>query len=65
MIYTYIETKKETLCLNASNLAHIHNYAAKDLRPFWRRLLSTRRPFLVLILLRKPCTFLRVRFFGW
>ena len=34
------------------------------LRPFWRRLLSTSRPPLVLIRTRKPCVRFRFRLFG-
>ena len=39
-------------------------YRDNTLRPFARRLASTLRPFLVDILLRKPWTLLRWRFFG-
>jgi hypothetical protein len=35
------------------------------LRPFARRRLSTKRPFLVLIRTRKPCVRFRCRVFGW
>lgn len=34
------------------------------LRPLRRRDANTRRPFFVLIRLRNPCTFLRLRTFG-
>ena len=37
----------------------------RRLRPFARRRLSTRRPFLVLIRTRNPWVFLRCRVFGW
>jgi hypothetical protein len=35
------------------------------LRPFLRRAARTLRPFAVLIRLRKPCLFLRLRNEGW
>jgi hypothetical protein len=43
----------------------ISTYAESFALPFARRLDSTLRPLLVAILLRKPCTFERWRFFGW
>jgi hypothetical protein len=39
-------------------------YALITFLPFWRRAFNTLRPFFVLILLRKPCTFLRLLTFG-
>lgn len=35
------------------------------LRPFARRFFKIRRPFFVLIRLRKPCVRFRRRLFGW
>lgn len=40
-------------------------YADNTFLPLRRRLLSTWRPFLVLMRLRKPWTFWRLRLFGW
>lgn len=40
-------------------------YADNTFLPLRRRAASTLRPFAVLIRLRKPCTLLRLRLFGW
>lgn len=40
------------------------DYTVSRLRPFARRLLSTFRPLAVLMRLRKPCTFRRLRLWG-
>src|SRR5699024_10954262 len=41
------------------------SYADSTFLPFLRRLANTLRPFFVLIRVRNPCTFLRLRVFGW
>src|SRR5690606_23966358 len=43
---------------------HSARQALITFRPFLRRAARTLRPFFVLIRLRKPCTFLRLRLFG-
>src|SRR5699024_1808493 len=40
-------------------------YADNTFLPLRRRRAKTLRPFFVLIRLRKPCTFFRLREFGW
>src|SRR5699024_3627712 len=55
-----MEAKKKIIFVRSSN-----GYAERTFLPFLLRRARTLRPFLVLILSRKPCTLARLRLLGW
>ena len=65
--FPFLYTKLNSLFLFnvTSFLFKVWLYAVSFFLPLLRLLFNTLRPFNVAIRLRKPCTFLRWRFFGW